>query len=480
MNRQSSILMTLAATLSLVVPVALGQEDDDHKNWTAVGKVTDPHGEPIDGVEIRVATGMGTLLGGGSTRSGPDGRFTLRFGEGCWTTADAPNVQVAMFMTSKEGYVEFSRSRPDNTMMARFMPGEDWDLSRVGVEAGDLAIKGEPYSIDFVMSRPAVLAIDVIDESGEPIHDAGLEVEDSNQSSRVSGARHPNARYAWGLCPGDPWTISVPTDQGWRFRTPASAVLFEEPGTYRGVVRWVHHPELSVDSLTWVSLVDEARDVDVLASCTIDSPLSHPPLAPADQQIARAVVHRVAEVNRLWLSDVPDSVASYSFEFDGRIHGASELAAMHVGRTPTHESSLHGVMANPSDVVFRLLETTDDTIRLAYTWKTPYRVSIGNGISGSWRGYVSASVRDGVIEIDAATMTPRRLVSGEFVETFGEFVEVSTGQYVPGRIAVAGAIPCDWRFQVVDPGLWVLSEMVHPIAGEPSVKVSNVVVVKGD
>lgn len=476
MARARLTVLSLAASLVLLAAPVSAQDDDAHLAWTAVGQVTDPAGRPIEGVEVRVATGMGTLLGGGSTRSGPDGRFTLRFGEGVWTTEDSPNVQVAMYMTSKQGYVEFSRSRPESTMMARFMPGEDWDLSRVGTTADDLAIKGEPFEINFVMSPPAVLAIDVIDEAGRPVTDAGLEVDDSNQSPKVRGADHPEARFAWSLCPGEPWTLSAPTDLGWRFRTPASAVVFDEPGTYRGVVQWVRHPDLGVDSLTWISLVNESGGDDVLASCVEDSPLAHPPLKPADQQIARAIVHRVADVNALWLSQIPASVGSYAYVFEGQAYevDADNPTYAHTMRTPTHHSSLHELMANPEDAVFRLIETDVDSITLAYTWKTPIRVSVGNGITGSWRGYVSASVRDGVLVLDAATMTPRRHVAGEFEETYSDYVEIVPGQFAPQRVTIEGAIPCDWRFDVADHGLWILSEMVHPVTGEPPLTVSDV------
>ena len=45
------------------------QEIDDRAPMMAIGRVTNDRGEPLADVKVRVATGWGTLLGGGTTRT---------------------------------------------------------------------------------------------------------------------------------------------------------------------------------------------------------------------------------------------------------------------------------------------------------------------------------------------------------------------------------------------------------------------------
>jgi hypothetical protein len=94
-----------------VDPRRLPQEEIDNRfPFSVFGHVTDNAGNPLAGVEVRAATGMGTLLGGGRTRTDSNGKYRLYFGPGLRTQRDkdyAPlgvGVQAAHFYAHKPGW----------------------------------------------------------------------------------------------------------------------------------------------------------------------------------------------------------------------------------------------------------------------------------------------------------------------------------------------------------------------------------------
>ncbi len=94
-----------------IVPNYLSQaEIDDRFPFSVFGRVTDDAGNPMHGVEVRARTGVGTLIGGGRTRTDSDGKFRLYFGPGLWLVNaedDVPlgiGVQAAHFSAEKPGW----------------------------------------------------------------------------------------------------------------------------------------------------------------------------------------------------------------------------------------------------------------------------------------------------------------------------------------------------------------------------------------
>lgn len=85
-------------------------EIDTRFPFSVFGRVTDEAGSPMADVEVRAATGMGTLLGGGRTRTDSNGKYRLYFGPGLQTQIDkesAPQgigVQAAHFFADKPGW----------------------------------------------------------------------------------------------------------------------------------------------------------------------------------------------------------------------------------------------------------------------------------------------------------------------------------------------------------------------------------------
>ncbi len=82
-----------------------------NKPWRAKGRVIGADGKPIMGVKVRAATGIGTLLGGGSGFSDNEGRCDFRFGAGTYSVPtkedpDPNNWQLAIISAHLDGHVE--------------------------------------------------------------------------------------------------------------------------------------------------------------------------------------------------------------------------------------------------------------------------------------------------------------------------------------------------------------------------------------
>ena len=97
-------------TTSFEVRSPAKKEVDERDPFSVFGRVTDGSGNPIANATVRVATGIGTLIGGGSTTTDDEGKFKLDFGPGVKTTVNPETsplgvgVQAAQFYVSKDGW----------------------------------------------------------------------------------------------------------------------------------------------------------------------------------------------------------------------------------------------------------------------------------------------------------------------------------------------------------------------------------------
>jgi len=121
--------------------------------WTAFGRVIDDSNNPLPNAEVRVATGWGTLFGGGSAKTNSHGEFRLRFAEGVnMVDPTGVNVQAAHFSASLPGYTVKEATKSNETVMARKLPAKD---SRYGHQSGEIPLREKPFRIDFIMTKNA-------------------------------------------------------------------------------------------------------------------------------------------------------------------------------------------------------------------------------------------------------------------------------------------------------------------------------------
>ena len=134
------------------------------------GRVTDESGRAVEGAEVRVARGWGTLFPTAPVRTNAEGWYAVHFDVGMRMMNDDVSLQCAVVSVSKRGFYERNFARHGNLGMAFRKPD---DRSRTASFAG-IVYPGHPYRLDFVLSRAARLEGRLVDERGQPL--AGLDV----------------------------------------------------------------------------------------------------------------------------------------------------------------------------------------------------------------------------------------------------------------------------------------------------------------
>lgn len=238
----------LANTRSSSVTVELASSDAPtapKPSWTVQGRVTDTDGNGLAGVEVRAATGVATLLGGGKTITDKDGHYRLSFGPGGHTkiSEHAPlgvGVQAASIFASKPGWSEQNLCRQGDLLMSDLTPetlGDD--AKRWGKKsADDVVFADRPKTIDFVMQPAVILEGQFVETSrnrnvrDQQIWITGPELPPSS-SVLASLKTDRKGKFAY---------MNLPTSREWRFsmRVPNTAIVleskpfsFEQPGRYR-------------------------------------------------------------------------------------------------------------------------------------------------------------------------------------------------------------------------------------------------------
>ena len=237
-------------------PVEAPKEISQRWGWTAFGQVLDPDGKPIPDVEVRVATGSHTLLGGGSTTTARDGGYRLRFGEGIWSPGPI-NSQVAWFRVSKTGYVELERTSPVN-MMARIRPTKFKEhYEQIGWDWDEVVIRGKPFRLDFTMAPVATLKVTLEDEQGWPLKFRYLEL-----SREKPGGSDHRFEKQWELLPNIDWWFTYSNEKLRIPKTRTQSFRLPTTGEYTMKLRVVPHPDSGTHVLV-IQAVTNSKGVDV-------------------------------------------------------------------------------------------------------------------------------------------------------------------------------------------------------------------------
>jgi len=208
-----------------------------------LGRVTDEQGKPVEDVEVRAATGVATLIGGGTTRTNADGRYRLYFGPGMLGI----DTQAALISARKAGWYETSLNRQGNLLMSTEEPsaiaaeikkrGRVWD--RASVE--QVVFPNTPREVNFTLAKSAVITGKLISS------DAG---ELKNQYLCLTGEDLPPGHSVLEAVTtgrdGEFRIDGVPPKKPWRFSMRVAGTfedietnrfIFADSGEYRCEVR---------------------------------------------------------------------------------------------------------------------------------------------------------------------------------------------------------------------------------------------------
>ncbi len=456
---------TSEVTIKLRGKPAADQGLNARLRWIATGKVIDLEGRPIAGAIVRAATGEGTLLGGGSTTTDADGRFRLHFGEGIWS--DNPvNLQVAVLSASKPGYFETNLNRQGGLAMARSQPAED-DLRHWGGQKV-VFLPGEPRELNFELARAATIRVELVDAAGEDLAEASVSLSDQAKewNGVASGETSRGGDYTFENVPvGRASWIAATVDK----KLSARSLPFTLPRAenYRMKLRF-RQDEANDLNLLEVQSITSAAGEEIKDKVLGDDPLARPPVTDADQAEARDLLKKLLDANSpWWFARPPAEIASIRYDFcfasgDRRNYAFEqdqEKFDHWVAHGLSYSSATAMLCANRNAVAFRLVEIQPNVVRLAYTTTTRWGYSVGNGVQGTWRGFQSGGVRDGILSIDPRRWVPLEHKFGDMREVFSDYVKLPSGQWAPRSVQIIeGDRPkFDWKFDLYEPGVWLFS-----------------------
>ncbi len=156
-------------------------------SWSAMGRVLDEAGKPVEGALVHASTGMGSLFTTGSALTDAEGRYDFPFGPGISIGNDDVQLQFATISVRKPGYFEKNLSRQGDLLMARKLPEKlTWERRT----KDEIILPGQPRKVDFVLLPAARLAGTLIDESDKPLVGYGVSLtgKDLPPSASVIGS----------------------------------------------------------------------------------------------------------------------------------------------------------------------------------------------------------------------------------------------------------------------------------------------------
>ncbi|QDU87941.1 Regulatory protein BlaR1 [Pirellulimonas nuda] len=130
--------------------------------FSASGRVVDEAGQPLAGIKVRVATGIGTLLGGARATTDHEGRYPMNFGRGMTLMEDyAPlgvGVQAAKFIIMTPPWEIVGDERDYDLLMTDQTPQELAKWIERGQLWGRKDLAGmiypnQPREVNFVLAK---------------------------------------------------------------------------------------------------------------------------------------------------------------------------------------------------------------------------------------------------------------------------------------------------------------------------------------
>ena len=207
------------------------------ERWIVEGRVSDDTGEPVEGADIHVSAGQGTLQVTGMGKTDTHGHYRVEFGPGYLVAKSdrMGSLQAAIVHVSKDGFEERDLCHPGDLQMA-------WSLTKQQLAGGwqpgpqRVFLPGKPLSVDFVLVPAARIEGTLLDKEGKPI---------PNREIVLTGDRLRPASGVYAFTRTDAegrftfkdvstlhaWSFSIDDTPGHPNRTPPDR--FARPGEHR-------------------------------------------------------------------------------------------------------------------------------------------------------------------------------------------------------------------------------------------------------
>lgn len=182
--------------------------DEIDRRWPYVirGVVTDDQGRPLPGVDLHATAGMGTLRRTGSTSSGPDGSYLLRFTQGMMTPADQLGTNAVVIGVDHPGYFARDLALDPHWMIASRALTDTERGQWEATEPDRWIIANEPRTLDLSLVPAAQVVVALKNGEGEPTAgwSIGVKDDDDQISNNALPGGETDRRGLWAcdLPPG--------------------------------------------------------------------------------------------------------------------------------------------------------------------------------------------------------------------------------------------------------------------------------------
>lgn len=222
-------------TIPLIARRLTVAEQAERWPFAVEGMVRDGDGRAMDGVQIHVHAGIGSLKQTGQGVSNEQGQFLVRFLPGIYAQGGVV-AQPAVVYAHKRGYYEANLSRQGDLTMADRppLPGEE--------DGVKVVVPGQPYRLEFTMLPAARVEGELVDVAGQPLvgRQLWLDGEQLPPASSVlaSGKTDEQGRFLFHDVPLKRFWLGVREGTG---EVASEPISLSEAKTYH--LRLVYHEE---------------------------------------------------------------------------------------------------------------------------------------------------------------------------------------------------------------------------------------------
>jgi hypothetical protein len=250
------------------------------------------------------------------------------------------------------------------------------------------------------------------------------------------------------------------------------------PQRYRLRANVEHDPASDTYFVAWDSIID-AVGLNRTQELVVPDPSFGPPASAAAQELAQALLKRIAAAATPWNGRLPRSIESFEYDVIDR---AGKTTHVRIDQTSpagpawsdiarqrglAYMPPLRWLFSQPENVVFHGVDIGNEQAVLHYRLKSGRSFTAGAGVGHGWSGFFTAPFSAGklVVDVKSATVLEhrlwRKLAGEESVETFSDYVAVDQG-YAPRSLRVqSGNFDFRFAFQVHNDTLWLLDTASH-------------------
>jgi hypothetical protein len=203
----------------------------------------------------------------------------------------------------------------------------------------------------------------------------------------------------------------------------------------------------------------------------------------ADESKVREALRKYYTANEFWLNWYPEDLPKFGYTFyqkdrEPEVLTWDDIKAKDNWYAEFYRKGISYIGVSRLLVAdinsLRCTRIVDDvengTLEFDFELKQDWMNAFGNGVSGTWLGWVNGTIGKGTAVLDTKTMTLREIRTSNYDERYSDYVELKPGKFVPrrividyhkGRKGVESDMFFDFRFKVYEPCLWLFDRSVE-------------------